>query len=387
MMTMKQSLYYQSLCLSSLSFSLLLHPSFTSSASSASTFYTHSERCVQVPVGVVGPLLLDGKEYYVPIATTEGCLVASTNRGCKAVYLSGGAYSVVLRDGVTRAPVVRFCSAKRAAEVKFFLEDPRNFATISAIFTRSSRNARLQSIKSAIAGKNLYMRFSCSTGDAMGMDIVSEGVQHVLVHLHAQFPEMDVISISGNYCTDKKAAAMNWVEGRGKLVVCEATIKEEVVNKVLKTSVETLVELNTLKNLVGSALAGALGGYNAHASNIVTAIFIATGQDPAQNVESSNCITMLEAVNQGKDLHISVTMPSIQEIISIIRGRNGEDIEFRITLHPSLLGCCRWSYDYWKSSLILMSSHIRYNLIHIRTKENASRSFSSTLSFRFKKRT
>lgn len=91
---------------------------------------------MQVPVGVVGPLLLDGKEYYVPIATTEGCLVASTNRGCKAVYLSGGAYSVVLRDGVTRAPVVRFCSAKRAAEVKFFLEDPRNFATISAIFTR-----------------------------------------------------------------------------------------------------------------------------------------------------------------------------------------------------------------------------------------------------------
>ncbi|XP_021729340.1 3-hydroxy-3-methylglutaryl-coenzyme A reductase 1-like [Chenopodium quinoa] len=267
---------------------------------------------VQMPVGVVGPLLLDGKEYYVPIATTEGCLVASTNRGCKAVYQSGGAYSKVFKDGMTRAPVARFGSAKRAAEVKFFLEDPGNFYAIAGIFTRSSGIVRLQSIKSTVAGKDLYMRFSCSTGDAMGMDIVSKGVQNVLAHLHAHFPDMDVISISGNYCSDKKPAAVNWVEGRGKSVVCEATIKEEVVKNVLKTSVEALVELNNLKNLVGSAMAGALGGYNAHSSNIVTAIFIATGQDPAQNVESSNCITMLEAINHGKDLHISVTMPSIE---------------------------------------------------------------------------
>ena len=116
----------------------------------------------------------------------------------------------------------------------------------------------------------------------------------------------------GNFCSDKKAAAVNWIEGRGKSVVCEAIIKEEVVKEVLKTSVEALVELNMLKNLAGSAVAGALGGFNAHASNIVTAIYIATGQDPAQNVESSHCITMMEAVNDGKDLHISVTMPSIE---------------------------------------------------------------------------
>lgn len=105
---------------------------------------------------------------------------------------------------------------------------------------------------------------------------------------------------------------MNWIEGRGKSVVCEAVIKEEVVKKVLKSSVEALVELNMLKNLTGSAVAGALGGFNAHASNIVSAIYLATGQDPAQNVESSHCITMMEAVNDGKDLHISVTMPSIE---------------------------------------------------------------------------
>lgn len=98
-------------------------------------------------------------------------------------------------------------------------------------------------------------------------------------------------------------------------MVCEAIIKEEVVKKVLKTNVPALVELNMIKNLAGSAVAGALGGFNAHASNIVSAVFIATGQDPAQNVESSHCITMMEATNDGKDLHVSVTMPSIEVIL------------------------------------------------------------------------
>ncbi|GAU28087.1 hypothetical protein TSUD_223280 [Trifolium subterraneum] len=267
---------------------------------------------VQIPVGVAGPLLLDGKEYTVPMATTEGCLVASTNRGCKAIYVSGGASAVVLRDGMTRAPVVRFSSAKRASQLKFYLEDPQNFDSLSHTFNKSSRFARLQSIKATVAGKNLYIRFTCSTGDAMGMNMVSKGVQNVLDFLQNDFSDMDVIGISGNFCSDKKAAAVNWIEGRGKSVVCEAVIKEEVVKKVLKTSVESLVELNMLKNLTGSAMASALGGFNAHASNIVSAIYLATGQDPAQNVESSHCMTMMEAVNDGKDLHISVTMPCIE---------------------------------------------------------------------------
>jgi hydroxymethylglutaryl-CoA reductase (NADPH) len=267
---------------------------------------------VQIPVGIAGPLLLDGREFSVPMATTEGCLVASTNRGCKAIYASGGATSVLLRDGMTRAPVVRFATAKRTADLMCFLEDPRNFEALSIVFNSSSRFGRLQSIKCAIAGKNLYIRFSCSSGDAMGMNMVSKGVQNVMDFLNNEFPDMDVIGISGNYCSDKKPAAVNWIEGRGKSVVCEAIIKEEVVKKVLKTNVASLVELNMLKNLTGSAMAGALGGFNAHASNIVSAVYIATGQDPAQNVESSHCITMMEAVNDGKDLHVSVTMPSIE---------------------------------------------------------------------------
>ena len=118
--------------------------------------------------------------------------------------------------------------------------------------------------------------------------------------------------IVGNFCADKKSTGVNWINGRGKSVVCDAVIKGEVVTKVLKTSVSALVELNIVKNLSGSAMAGALGGFNAHASNIVSAIYLATGQDPAQNVESSNCITMMEAANGGHDLYISVSMPSIE---------------------------------------------------------------------------
>lgn len=267
---------------------------------------------VQIPVGVAGPLFLDGYEYMVPMATTEGCLVASTNRGCKAIHMSGGATSVILRDGMTRAPAVRFGSAQRAAELRFYIEDAGNFETLCVIFNRSSRFARLQYIQCALAGRNLYLRFSCSTGDAMGMNMVSKGVQNVLEYLQHVFPDMDVVSLSGNFCADKKATGVNWINGRGKSVVCEAVIKGDVITKVLKTSVSALVELNTIKNLLGSAVAGALGGFNAHASNIVSAIFLATGQDPAQNVESSSCITMMETTNGGRDLHVSVTMPSIE---------------------------------------------------------------------------
>uniref|UniRef100_A0A0D6QXZ8 3-hydroxy-3-methylglutaryl coenzyme A reductase n=1 Tax=Araucaria cunninghamii TaxID=56994 RepID=A0A0D6QXZ8_ARACU len=266
---------------------------------------------VQIPVGVVGPLLVNGVQYMVPMATTEGCLVASTNRGCKAIYQSGGATSILLKDGMTRAPVVSFESVKRAAELKCYVEEPSNFPRLSMLFNRTSKFAKLQGIQCVLGGRNVYMRFNCSTGDAMGMNMVSKGVQNVLNYLQDIYPDMDVISISGNFCADKKATAVNWIEGRGKSVVCEAVIKEEIVTKILKTSVSALLELNMIKNLVGSALAGAIGGYNAHAANIISAIFIATGQDPAQNVESSQCMTMMEAAN-GKDLHVSVTMPCIE---------------------------------------------------------------------------
>ena len=121
---------------------------------------------------------------------------------------------------------------------------------------------------------------------------------------------MKVISLSGNFCTDKKPAAINWIEGRGKSVVCEAVLPSNVVQNILKTDIKSLVHLNKSKNLIGSAMAGSIGGFNAHAANIVTAIYIATGQDPAQVVVSSNCMTSLEEIDSS--LVMTCTMPSVE---------------------------------------------------------------------------
>jgi len=146
-----------------------------------------------------------------------------------------------------------------------------------------------------MAGRTLYVRFATKTGDAMGMNMISKGTEAALARMQLEFPTMIVLALSGNYCTDKKPAAINWIEGRGKSIVAEAVIPGKIVESVLKTTVKGLVEVNIKKNLIGSAMAGSVGGFNAHAANILTAIFLACGQDPAQNVESSNCITLMEA--------------------------------------------------------------------------------------------
>ncbi|KAF0033321.1 hypothetical protein F2P81_013387 [Scophthalmus maximus] len=266
-----------------------------------------------VPVGVAGPLHLDGKQFQVPMATTEGCLVASTNRGCRAIALGGGASSRILADSMTRGPVVKMPSACQAAEVKAWLESADGFQAIKEVFDNTSRFARLQKLLVCVAGRNLYIRFHSKTGDAMGMNMISKGTEQALSRLQQQFPDVQVVAISGNFCTDKKPAAINWIEGRGKSAVCEATIPAKVVREVLKTTTAALVEVNISKNLVGSAMAGSIGGNNAHAANLVAAIYIACGQDPAQSVGSSNCITLIEATGPtGEDLHISCTMPSIE---------------------------------------------------------------------------
>ncbi|CAG5867707.1 unnamed protein product [Menidia menidia] len=177
-----------------------------------------------VPVGVAGPLLLDGKQFHVPLATTEGCLVASANRGCRALWLSGGCSSRILADGMTRGPVVKLPSACRAAEVKVWLETPDGFGLVKEAFDETSRFARLEKLLVCIAGRNLYIRFQSQTGDAMGMNMLSKGTEKALHRLQQQFPDLQVLAVSGNYCTDKKAAAINWILGRGKSAVCEATV-------------------------------------------------------------------------------------------------------------------------------------------------------------------
>ncbi|ANZ76226.1 BA75_02114T0 [Komagataella pastoris] len=266
-----------------------------------------------LPVGVAGPLIIDGKPYHIPMATTEGCLVASTMRGCKAINSGGGVETVLTADGMTRGPCVSFPSLSRAGAAKMWLDSEEGQKTIKGAFNSTSRFARLQHVKTTLAGTLLFIRFKTTTGDAMGMNMISKGVEYSLKFMSEEcdWPDMEVISVSGNYCTDKKVAAINWIEGRGKSVVAEARIPADVVRTVLKSDVEALVELNVSKNLIGSAMAGSIGGFNAQAANLVTAVYLATGQDPAQNVESSNCITLMNKLPNG-DLQISVSMPSIE---------------------------------------------------------------------------
>ena len=263
--------------------------------------FVHGACCENVigylplPLGVAGPLIIDGQHYYLPMATTEGVLVASTNRGCKAINAAGGAVTVLTGDGMTRGPCVGFQTLARSGAAKVWLDSEDGQKVMKRAFNSTSRFARLQSTKTALAGTYLYIRFKTTTGDAMGMNMISKGVECALHTMKEEggFEDMAIISLSGNYCIDKKPAAMNWIDGRGKSVVAEAIIPGEVVRTVLKSDVNALVELNTSKNLIGSAMAGSIGGFNAHAGNIVTAMFLATGQDPAQNVESSNCITVM----------------------------------------------------------------------------------------------
>ncbi len=207
-----------------------------------------------------------------------GTLVASTNRGCSALTASNGVATKVLADGMTRGPVIRFASALKSAEAKEWADSEENFMLLKRAFDSTSRFAKLSSVKCCVASRYLYMRFVSTTGDAMGMNMLSKGTEKALDEFQKHFPDSEIMSLSGNYCTDKKPSAVNWIEGRGKSVVCEATVRADVVAKVLKTTARALVDLNLTKNLLGSAMAGSIGGFNAHAANIVSAIFIACGQ-------------------------------------------------------------------------------------------------------------
>lgn len=267
---------------------------------------------IPIPLGVAGPLTIDGHQVHIPMATAEGTLVASTSRGCKALNAGGGVTTVLTNDAMTRGPAIDFPNLLMAAEAKKWIDSDEGYQVIREAFESTSRFAKLQRLKTALAGRTLFVRFATTTGDAMGMNMISKGTEKALEVMQKHFPEMITLALSGNYCTDKKPAAINWIEGRGKSVVAEAVIPGKVVKSVLKTTVEALCNLNTKKNLVGSAMAGSIGGFNAHAANILTAVFLATGQDPAQNVESSNCMTLMEPINDGDDLLMTVTMPSIE---------------------------------------------------------------------------
>jgi hydroxymethylglutaryl-CoA reductase (NADPH) len=264
----------------------------------------------QVPLGVAGPVPVDGgatdDEHWLPLATTEGALVASVNRGLSTLRAAGGATARVIKSGMTRAPVFR---VDGVAEAQRVVEWVREHETdLAAAAEETTSHGELLGVEPYVVGDSVYLRFAYDTKDAMGMNMATIATRAACGVVEAETPA-ELVALSGNLCTDKKPAAINAVEGRGRTVVADAVLPEAVVAERLDTTPEAIVEANTRKNLVGSAKAGSLG-FNAQAANVVAAAFLATGQDEAQVVEGANAITSVEAREEG--LYASISLASLE---------------------------------------------------------------------------
>jgi len=264
---------------------------------------------VQVPVGVAGPLLIDGEyaqgRYYLPLATTEGALVASVNRGCSAITRAGGAQVRILHDGMTRAPVFAADTIVHAKQVADWVATHRD--DLRGVAESTTSHGKMTDVVTYIAGTSVFVRIEFDTKDAMGMNMVTIASAKV-AELIAEHTGARLIALSGNMCSDKKPAAINGIMGRGRSVVAGISLSHELIGQILKTDARSLFEVNYRKNLVGSARAGSMG-FNAHAANVVAAMFIACGQDAAHAIDGSTCITTVDLTDSG--VYISVTLPSL----------------------------------------------------------------------------
>jgi len=264
----------------------------------------------QVPMGVAGPLPVAGwaadGEYYLPLATSEGALVASVNRGAGAIRAAGGATARVLEAGMTRAPAFRVGDVAEAAALADWIRD--NVDDLATAAEGTTSHGELRSVTPYVVGDTVFPRFEFDTKDAMGMNMVTIATAAACDVIEAETPA-ELVALSGNLCSDKKPAAINAIEGRGRTVAADVRVPGEVVADRLKTTAEAVAELNTRKNLLGSAKAASLG-FNAHVANVVAASFLATGQDLAQVVEGANAITRVQA--RGDDLYASVTLSSLE---------------------------------------------------------------------------
>ena len=264
----------------------------------------------QIPLGYAGPVDIHGGyaqgRFLIPLATTEGALIASISRGMSVINDGGGVSVAVFQDAMTRAPVFRVEGVEHATRVMHWVDTHREEIDLAVSTTTS--HGKLVRIEMFPSGRSLYMRLSFQTGDAMGMNMATIASEAVCRLVETE-TGATLVSVSGNMCSDKKPAAINMIEGRGKTVVAEARIPREVVEGRLHATSEAIVETNYRKNLVGSSMAGTLGA-NAHAANMVAALYIATGQDPAQVVGGSMAVTTCEDIDG--DLYIAVRMPAVE---------------------------------------------------------------------------
>jgi hydroxymethylglutaryl-CoA reductase (NADPH) len=272
----------------------------------------------QIPLGFAGELKVNGdyaKGYYpILLATTEGRLVGGMARGIKVFNKSGGINTVIIKEGMARDVLVRTKSARESFKLIQWVQTKEAFKFFSEEFSKSNPFAKLKEVKAYTAGRYVHIRFKSGSGSAMGMNMItiaSKAAADAMIPKVKKKLNLDVkfISESGNMCADKKPAYIDVLEGRGISIIADAVIPRKIIMEEFRTDPETIAELNKAKCLQGSALAGS-HGFNAHVGNVLAAMYIAHGQDPAQVTEGTQAIT--DAAVVDGDLYVSCFLPALE---------------------------------------------------------------------------
>jgi len=269
----------------------------------------------QVPVGVIGPLRINGEhatgDFYIPLSTTEGALISSYNRGARAISLSGGVNVVVTDDGIQRAPYFVLENVFKAKEFVGWID--KNFSALQEISASTTSHGKLESFQSFLHGKTVYLRLHFSTGDAMGMNMITKASYKICDYIAANFP-IDRYAIESNMAVDKKPAYINSIMGRGKTVTAEIFMKKGVISRFLRTTAKDIDDAYR-HQVAGGQMAGIVGS-NGHFANGLAAVFLACGQDLANIAES--CMGYIYTEVIGDDLYVSLKLPSL--IIGTVGG-------------------------------------------------------------------
>jgi hydroxymethylglutaryl-CoA reductase (NADPH) len=280
----------------------------------------HFTGVAQVPIGIAGPLLVDGEhaqgQFYVPLATAEGTLVASYNRGMKLLHEAGGVKTTILEDHMQRAPSFIFASAREARAFGEWLIE--RFDDIKAAAEETTRIGVLQEIEQYSVSRMLYTRFNYTTGDAAGQNLSGKATQAACNWIVANYPGIEQYFLESNFATDKKSSQVNMLHTRGKRVVAEATIPDALLRSVMNSGSELMFRARQVSNL-GGFMSG-VNNNGAHSANGITAMFIATGQDVANVAESSAAFVHAELRPNG-DYYYSITIPSL--IVATYGGGTG----------------------------------------------------------------
>ncbi|MBC6992760.1 hydroxymethylglutaryl-CoA reductase [Lewinella lacunae] len=274
-----------------------------------------------VPVGLAGPLRMRGQhahgDYLVPLATTEGALVASYSRGMKAITDAGGATARILAEGVQRAPYFRLADLAAATRFVAWVASVR--PTLEAITAQTSRYAQLQNIIPFLEGNAVTLLVEFTTGDAAGQNMVTICTDRLCQFFVAESPEkIEIWYIEANAGGDKKVSQLSYQRVRGKKVSVEVVIPRDVVAAVLKTTPRALADFS-LAATYGSVQSGTMG-VQAHFANGLAALFIACGQDAACVAEAAVGTVRLEITASG-DLYACATLPNL--IVGTVGGGTG----------------------------------------------------------------